>query len=128
MEGARPFDSETELMRLADSEWWALDPEDWLQAFAAHPRIGERDGEEWTAKEQSGMDGAPDLVRRSLEAGNRDYEAKFGHVFLICATGLTGEEMLATLRLRLANDPETELRQAAAEQAKITRLRLEKLT
>lgn len=125
---ARPFGSEAELLRVADEAWWELEPEDWLEAFAAHPRIGESDGEKWTAREQSGMDGAPISVRRALEAGNRDYEAKFGHVFLICATGLSGDEMLAALRRRLASDPDTELREAAAEQAKITRLRLGKLT
>lgn len=128
MAEARPFASQAELVRTGDDAWWDLEPEDWLEAFAAHPRIGERDGKEWTAKEQSGMDGAPPALRRLLEAGNREYERKFGHVFLICATGLGGEEMLAALRHRLANDPETELREAAAEQAKITRLRIEKLT
>jgi 2-oxo-4-hydroxy-4-carboxy-5-ureidoimidazoline decarboxylase len=108
--------------------WWSLEPEDWLEAFATHPRIGERDGGDWTASEQAGMDEADAEVHRALVAGNRAYEERFGHVFLICATGLSGEEMLAALHRRLSNEPEAEVRVGAAEQAKITRLRLGKLT
>lgn len=125
---ARPFASDAELLRLADEVWWSLEPEDWLEAFATHPRIGERDGGDWTASEQAGMDEAGAEVHRALVAGNREYEERFGHVFLICATGLSGEEMLAALRRRLSNEPEAEVRVGAAEQAKITRLRLGKLT
>jgi OHCU decarboxylase len=125
---ARPFASDAELLRLADEVWWSLEPEDWLEAFATHPRIGERDGGDWTASEQAGMDEADAEVHRALVAGNRAYEERFGHVFLICATGLSGEEMLAALHRRLSNEPEAEVRVGAAEQAKITRLRLGKLT
>lgn len=126
MAEARPFASDEELLEVADRTWWALDPDDWREAFAAHPRIGER-AEGWSAKEQAGMDGASDELRAELLDGNRAYEAKFGHVFLVCATGRSAEGMAEELRRRLAAEPEDELRTAATEQAKITRLRLAKL-
>ena len=95
-------------------------------------RIGERVSEEgqtatWSRQEQAGVGSATEGTRQALAEANRAYEARFGHVFLICATGRTGEEMLAELWRRLENDPEAELTEAADEQRKITRLRLEKL-
>jgi 2-oxo-4-hydroxy-4-carboxy-5-ureidoimidazoline decarboxylase len=102
-----------------------------LEAFGHHPRIGDRAAlaAKFTssAKEQAGVAGAPEEVLGALEAANARYEAKFGHVFLVCATGKSAPEMLAILGARMLNDPATELRVAAAEHAKITRLRLEKL-
>lgn len=113
-------------MTLADDIWWSLEGGDWLEAFAAHPRIGER-AAGWAGDEQSGVRGAERDVLGRLNSLNHDYERKFGHVFLIFATGKTSAQMLAELERRLANDPSTELRIAAGEQARITRLRLQKL-
>lgn len=127
MAARRPFASDAALFAAADDVWWDLEPDDWLEAFAAHPRIGERDGGAWSAEEQAGMNNASRRLEVEIREGNRAYEAKFGHVFLICATGLTAAEMAAALERRLDNDPEAELRIAAAEQAKITKLRLRKL-
>lgn len=128
----RPFGDDRALFETADEVWRGLGPDDWLEAFAAHPRIGERERRdsptaEWSGEEQSGVGTAEAATRRALADGNRAYEEKFGHVFLICATGKSAGEMLAALEERLENDPGTELRVAAEEQRKITRLRLEKL-
>jgi allantoicase len=117
-----------ELFAAADRVWWALDRDGWLEAFAAHPRIGERgSGGRWSAAEQARAAQADPATLRALADGNRDYEARFGHVYLVSASGRGAGELLADLRARLGNDPATELRVAAAEQAKITRLRLERL-
>jgi OHCU decarboxylase len=135
MVARRPFGSLAELLAGADEVWWSLEPDDWREAFAHHPRIGERAaavaqderGAAWSAGEQAGVAGASADVRAELAAANRAYEAQFGHVYLVCATGRSAEELLAVARARLANDAEAELRVAAEEQRKITRLRLEKL-
>jgi OHCU decarboxylase len=135
MLGRRPFGSADALLRSADEVWWALERADWLEAFAHHPRIGERDSaapqdaraRAWSAGEQLGVARADAGVRASLADGNREYERRFGHIYIVCASGRSAEEMLAFLRERLANDAATELRVAAGEQAKITRLRLLKL-
>lgn len=127
MSARRPFASDAALFAAADDVWWDLEPDDWREAFAAHPRIGERDGGAWSAEEQAGMNEASRRLEDEIREGNRAYEAKFGHVFLICATGLSAAEMAEALDRRLDNDPEAELRIAAAEQAKITKLRLRKL-
>ena len=135
MAAARPFAREDALLALAEELWWSLDEADWLEAFRAHPRIGEREAEAgqterergWSAGEQAGADAADAATRAELAAGNRAYEARFGFIYIVCATGRSAEEMLSILRGRLANDPAAELRTAAAEQAKITALRLQKL-
>jgi OHCU decarboxylase len=127
MLAARPFGSDAELLATAERAWWDLGRADWLEAFADHSRIGERAKTDWARREQAGVDGAEEATRAALARGNRDYEARFGHVFLICATGRGPAEMLDALRSRLANDPATELRIAAEEQAKIIRLRIDKL-
>lgn len=127
LEALRPFASDAALLAAAEDVWWDLEPDDWREAFAAHPRIGERDGGAWSAEEQAGMNAASRRLEAEIREGNRAYEAKFGHVFLICATGLSAAEMAEALDQRLDNDPEAELRIAAAEQAKITKLRLRKL-
>ena len=135
MLGQRPFRNAAHLYQCASGSWRELKREDWLEAFSHHPRIGEpRSGpaldatqRQWAQKEQSGAAGAEASVRAALAEGNRQYEARFGHVFLVCATGKSGAQMLALLRERLNNDAETELAVAAREQEKITRLRLEKL-
>jgi OHCU decarboxylase len=132
MAALRPFRDLDHLHEAADEAWWALDEGDWLTAFAAHPRIGERAAgggahARWSAGEQADAQRSEQAVRDEIARLNVDYERRFGHVFLICASGRSGEEILAELRRRLRNDPETELRIAAEEQAKITRLRLERL-
>jgi len=132
----RPYDDDVALMLRADEAWWALAPDAWLAAFAHHPRIGE-DPERlrrrfastaaWAGGEQAGVRSASEETLAALVAGNEEYEARFGHVFLICATGLSADQMLGALRRRLGNDPAHERLIAAGEQAKITRLRLAKL-
>jgi OHCU decarboxylase len=124
----RPYADLAALQRAADEVWLGLGPEDWLEAFAAHPRIGEAGGAsaDWSRQEQAGVGGASDVQER-LARGNADYEARFGHVFLISAAGRDATEILAALTDRLGNDPATELRVAAEEHRRITRLRLERL-
>lgn len=131
----RPFSSEAGLTTAADDLWWALAPNDWLEAFAAHPRIGnkkdvarqEGDAKRWAQGEQAGADAATTATLKGLAEANAAYDRKFGHIYIVCATGKTAEEMLALCRARLENAPHDELRIAAEEQRKITRLRLEKL-
>jgi 2-oxo-4-hydroxy-4-carboxy-5-ureidoimidazoline decarboxylase len=135
MAACRPFVREQDLFDEAERIWQELNCDDWLEAFAAHPRIGDLDAlrlkfantTAWTTAEQAGMAGAADAVLLALAEGNGAYEAKFGYIFIVCATGKTAEEMLALLQERLQNDPERELLIAVGEQAKITRLRLQKL-
>ena len=128
MAARRPFKTKEDLHRTAEIEWLKLKYPDWLEAFSQHPRIGERAKAQGFAKhEQSGTAGATDATLLSLESLNRLYEDKFGFVFLIFATGKSAEEMLGTLQRRLQNGRDVELKNAVGEQAKITRLRLEKL-
>ena len=125
----RPYADLAALQRAADEVWLGLGPEDWLEAFAAHPRIGQAGGAsaDWSRQEQAGVGGAGAEVQDRLARGNAEYEARFGYVFLISAAGRDAEEILAALTERLGNDPATELRVAAEEHRRITRLRLEKL-
>ena len=124
----RPYATIAALYHTAERAWWSLDEPDWREAFAAHPRIGEREAADSHARrEQSGVVGASADTLAVLAGANRAYEARFGRVFLICASGRSADEMLAFLRERLNNDAETELRITAGEQSKITRLRLERL-
>jgi OHCU decarboxylase len=135
MAARRPFVGEAELLAAAGQVWQALAPEDWREAFAAHPRIGDLESlrtkfastATWSAGEQAGVADAAEDTLLALAEGNRAYEAKFGHRFIVCATGKTAGEMLALLQRRLDNGSEEELRTAAAEQEKITRLRLQRL-
>jgi OHCU decarboxylase len=126
---ARPYADLDSLQRTADEVWLRLDPTDWREALDGHPRIGEQGGTsaDFSRQEQAGMSGATDEVRAAIVAGNRSYEDRFGHVFLISAAGRTPTEILNALRCRLDNDPDTELRTAAEEHRRITRLRLAKL-
>lgn len=131
----RPFSSRDAVFSAADEIWRSLDAKDWLEAFSHHPRIGEgkvgvgasERGSEWAAGEQSGMQRAGDDVRQALAIANREYEQRFGYIYVVCATGKSAEEMLALARQRLRNDADIELRTAAEEQRKITELRLGKL-
>jgi 2-oxo-4-hydroxy-4-carboxy-5-ureidoimidazoline decarboxylase len=127
MVARRPYHALDAVLAEADDVWWSLEPRDWLEAFAHHPRIGERVASGWAAGEQAGMHQAEDATRAALAEANREYERRFGHIYIVCATGMTADALLAAARARLDNDPETELRAAAEEQRKITRLRLEKL-
>ena len=131
----RPYSTLETLITHADLVWWTLTNFDWLEAFRSHPRIGEKkasdkvsaQSQQWSGQEQSGVSSAPQTTADSLAELNRVYEQRFGFIFIICASGKTSEEMLAALNERLQHDSDTELRLAAAEQAKITSLRLKKL-
>ena len=128
MAAARPFATIQAMTDAADNIWNGLAPRDWLEAFGAHPRIGETGrSEAWAQQEQSGAREVSDAVREWLRDANRAYEARFGYIFIVCATGNSAGEMLSNLEQRLANDPDAEIRVAAEEQRKITRVRMEKL-
>ena len=124
MAAARPFSSLEAIGARADTIWWSLGTEDWLEAFRAHPRIGARADSVWSAQEQSRARDASEAVRRRLHAANEAYEARFGYIFIVCASGKSAAEMLALLQQRLHNDAATEIRVAAEEQLRITELRL----
>lgn len=131
----RPWGSKAGLLAAADSAWTPTKEADWLEAFSHHPRIGGKDAlrekfaatKDWSRGEQSAVSAADEATLDALARGNADYEAKFGFIFIVCATGKTAAEMLALLDARLPNDRRTELLNAAHEQAKITKIRLEKL-
>ena len=123
----RPFYDGATLLSSAESVWWALESSDWLEAFSAHPKIGEKKLTEWAAQEQSGVGSSSTPILEGLANGNKEYEHRFGWIFLVHATGKTAAEMLELLNARLTNESAQELRTAAREQAKITELRLNKL-
>lgn len=127
MAAGRPYDSLQAVFDAADRIWNGLTPPDWREAFASHPKIGARTVEPWSAAEQAGASAASSAVRERLAEVNRAYEARFGYIFIVCAAGKTADVMLAMAEERLRHDPDRELRVAAAEQQKITRLRLSKL-
>lgn len=135
MVAARPFANRDALYSTADRAWSTMTRDDVLEAFRHHPRIGDIDSlrkkfastATWASGEQSGTSTADEATLQGLARGNTDYEARFGHIFIVCATGKSAAEMLALLLSRLPNEPGPELAIAAGEQAKITRLRLEKL-
>jgi allantoicase len=136
MVAARPFTSRTHLHGAAGVIWWRLAPGDWREAFTHHPRIGANPEAlrarfaptaTWASGEQAGVRAADEATLQALAEGNRAYEARYGHLFIVCATGLTATEMLHRLTDRMDHRPEAELRIAAGEQAKITSLRLDKL-
>ena len=124
----RPYGSADRLIAASDAALATLDWPDIEQALAAHPRIGAQPDREaaWSAQEQRGAAGLDAAARDELRAANIGYEERFGHVFLICATGLSGEQMRAALGARLGNDPATERAAATAELEKITVLRVAK--
>jgi len=132
----RPFASTPELYARADEEWRALDSADHLEAFGHHPRIGEDLAElrrrfqntaSLSSREQAGVAGADEHTLELLRDENAAYFQRFGFIFIICASGKSAGEMLAALRTRRGNERAAELAIAAAEHAKITRLRLEGL-
>jgi allantoicase len=131
----RPFASSAHLYETAEQAWPQLGRADWLEAFRCHPAIGAAQAKarqsaksrRWSASEQSAAQNSSAESRALLAAANEAYQAAFGHVFLICASGKSAEEILQNLQQRLSNPPDAELAIAAEEQRKITRLRLEKL-
>lgn len=131
----RPFPMLENLYNAAEKTWFSLSPAEWLEAFAAHPKIGSKKSTRvrqvrstaWSVGEQSGMDAAETDVRERLAEANRLYEEKFGFIFIVCASGKSADEMLAIARARLGNSLETELVISAEEQRKITEIRLNKL-
>jgi 2-oxo-4-hydroxy-4-carboxy-5-ureidoimidazoline decarboxylase len=128
----RPFGSNEQLRAVARDVWFGLTPDDWREAFRHHPRIGDRESlrarfpatADLSDAEQRGVATASDATLDALAEGNRAYEDKFGYIFIVCATGKSADEMLALLRERVSNEPQAEILIAAAEQAKITELRL----
>lgn len=130
-----PFADEQALMAAATAAESQLTETDWLQAFDGHPKIGDINSlkqkyantRQMAGHEQSGVNSADEATLKALAAGNAAYEQKFGFIFIVCATGKSAEEMLALLQQRLPNSRETEIRNAAQEQAKITRIRLQQL-
>ena len=128
MTRARPFPDVDAMIAFGDTMWATLAPADRLEAFAAHPRIGERRPvSAWSSEEQAGMRQADQRTQEKLAALNVDYQERFGYIFIVCATGQSSGDMLAMLEARLSNDAPTELTVAAEEQRKITALRLRKL-
>ncbi len=132
---ARPYADRDALFAAADRTDASMRDGDWREAFTHHPRIGDAAAlrerfattAAWAGDEQRGASGASDRTIEELAAGNRAYEQKFGYIFIVCATGKSADEMLGLLNARIGNDLGKEIGLAAAEQKKITRLRLEKL-
>jgi 2-oxo-4-hydroxy-4-carboxy-5-ureidoimidazoline decarboxylase len=128
----RPFATPDSLFTTADDIWQSLPEEDWQQAFDSHPRIGEHKAKaateqslKWSAGEQSAA-AIDTATEERLAVANKDYEQKFGRIFIVCASGKTAAEMLAILTARLSNDAAAELEEAAEQQRQITQLRLRK--
>lgn len=133
MVALRPIESVMELSVAADRVWSMMEAADWMEAFACHPRIGERKAahalaksQAWSRQEQSSAADAEEAVLAELAAGNTLYEERFGFTYIVCATGKSAEEMLSILNRRLANERAAELREAAEQQRQITQIRLGK--
>lgn len=130
----RPLQDEASLLAASDSIWNSLGGQDWMEAFSKHPRIGERkapaaapaQSASWSEQEQRNAATAGSEFQQALVEANREYEQRFGRVFIVCATGKDAAEILDILRRRLHNDDAAELLEAAQEQRKITNLRLKK--
>ena len=129
-----PIDSISEVKKVSDQAWMKCDEDDFLEAFSHHPKIGEKPAlhktnhsEKWAAQEQSGVDDAKLSDLNELAELNKAYVSKYGFIFIVCATGKSAGEMLELLKARMNNSTEKEIRIAAAEQNKITHLRLDKL-
>jgi len=130
----RPLHDDAALLAASDEIWRGLSEADWLAAFRSHPRIGESHAEKavavqssaWSEQEQQNAAAADEAVKTALKWGNREYEQKFGRIFIVCATGKSASEILEILRRRLHNDEATELLQAAEEQRQIMHIRLKK--
>ena len=126
----RPYGDLAGLAAESDAATADLDEAGVDEALAGHPRIGERETEHvgsWSKQEQAGMSSADDTVRADMAAANAEYEQRFGHVYLVCATGKSATELRDLCRARLHNDPQTERGVVLSELAKINKLRLGKL-
>ncbi len=134
MSSKRPIQDEASLVATSDVIWRSLGEPDWLEAFRSHPRIGESRAEKdapaqssaWSAQEQQKAAAADEALKMALKWGNREYEQKFGRIFIVCATGKSADEILEILRRRLHNDEATELQEVVEEQRQIMRIRLKK--
>jgi 2-oxo-4-hydroxy-4-carboxy-5-ureidoimidazoline decarboxylase len=134
MAARRPCQDESALMAASDETWRSLNESDWMEAFDSHPRIGESSvpnpsahrSATWAMQEQKNVAAADDAVKIALMEGNREYENKFGRIFIVCATGKSAAELLEILRRRLQKDLRTELHEAAEQQRQITQIRLRK--
>ena len=132
---SRPIDSKDALLKVAEEIWFSLKSEDWLEAFTHHPKIGDIESlrekfhntKSISENEQSGVNDASENTLKDLAKSNQLYEHKFGFIFIVCATGKSADQMLTLIKMRLNNNIETEMQNAAKEQNKITQLRLEKL-
>ncbi len=135
MIAARPFIEREAVFAASDAAWASCSVVDFKEAFTHHPRIGDVESlarrysntKQWASGEQGGVEGADREVLERLADGNRRYEERFGHLFIVCATARSVAEMLSLLEARLSNDADEEIRIAASEQHRITRIRLEKL-
>lgn len=129
------FTSLEEIKKESDRIWFSLSEKDWKEAFTHHPKIGDVESLKkkfastsvWATAEQSGINAASDEILSELKNQNEMYENKFGYIFIICATGLSADQMLSSIKTRMINNPAFEIRIAATEQNKITHLRLDKL-
>lgn len=133
MVAARPVANVAELSATADRVWNTMSESDWLEAFACHPRIGERkavhtsaQSTAWSRQEQSSVSEAETRVLADLAEGNAEYEKRFGFTYIVCATGKSAAEMLAILKRRLESSREAELREAAEQQRQILQIRFGK--
>lgn len=130
----RPFADAASLLKQSDEVWKRVDSQDWDEAFATHPRIGEQEAPAsatarsaaWSSQEQSGVERAGNDIQQRVRCGNEEYERRFGRTYIVCATGRSAEEMLAILERRLQNDDVAELHESRAQQRQITELRLRK--
>lgn len=137
----RPMPDAATLLATSDEVWLGLSAPDRMEAFRSHPRIGESrassvqsaaghssslQSSAWSSQEQQKVTAADDAVKIALAAANREYEQRFGHIFIVCAAGKSGPQILENLRCRLQNDDATELREAAEQQRQITQIRLNK--
>jgi 2-oxo-4-hydroxy-4-carboxy-5-ureidoimidazoline decarboxylase len=132
MTARRPLLDVTTLLAASDETWSNLTAADWMEAFRSHPRIGESRAPQsaspqsatWSAQEQQKVAASGDGVKIALAEANREYEQRFRHIFIVCATGKSAAEILEILRRRLQNDEHTEVLEAAEQQRQITRIRL----
>jgi 2-oxo-4-hydroxy-4-carboxy-5-ureidoimidazoline decarboxylase len=128
-----PVEDLVELLEAAEEKWYECSEEDWKEAFEHHPKIGDLNSlkqkytatKTWAEGEQAGVTTASEDVLKDLEESNKLYEKKFDYFFIVCATGKSAEEMLSMLRSRLNNTADEEIKITAAEQNKITKLKLE---
>ena len=134
MVARRPFGDEATLLTASDETWRNLSEADWMEAFSSHPRIGESNAQQsessqssvWSMQEQQNVTASGEDIKLALARANQDYEQRFNHTFIVCATGKSVAEILQILRQRLENDEPTELCEVAEQQRQIIRIRLKK--